>query len=228
MPSAIVASGFTDITAIAYSKARHVAVVSERSGRLTLLDLLRKEDGVYESRIVGEGYSSPTQLAIDDANGRIVIADADGLWSARAHLGEPEHSDCVRRRNPAKSARWARVAVRQPGSTCRPSWPARHASGALLARNAARLLGGGSFATTGRSHGCCDDPRRHVGAAAGQRRCGHGLPAGRLRAGDGAHRHPTTAALRRQTRNAQRRLGSPCRTQRTSGGRAAATARCAS
>ena len=83
MPSAIVASGFTDITAIAYSKARHVAVVSERSGRLTLLDLLRKEDGVYESRIVGEGYSSPTQLAIDDSTGRIVVADADGLWLAK-------------------------------------------------------------------------------------------------------------------------------------------------
>ncbi|BCT75245.1 hypothetical protein SCMU_10870 [Sinomonas cyclohexanicum] len=81
MAATTVASGFTNISAIAYSEARHVAVVAERSGQLTLLDLLRPDDdGFYETRTIGSGYASPTHLAIDGT--RIIVADDDGLWSA--------------------------------------------------------------------------------------------------------------------------------------------------
>ncbi len=83
MPSAVVANGFADISAIAASTSRNVAVVAERSGRLTLLDLLRQADGLYDTRVIGEGYDAPRHLAIDDARGTLVIADADGLWLAR-------------------------------------------------------------------------------------------------------------------------------------------------
>ena len=82
MSSTIVASGFIDVVAITHSKTRQVAVVAERAGRLTLLDLLRQVDGLYETRQIGDGYNHPTHLAIDDATGRIIVADADGLWRA--------------------------------------------------------------------------------------------------------------------------------------------------
>lgn len=82
MSSKIVASGFSNIVAIAHSSARDAAVIAERSGRLTLIDLLRTIDGQYESRPIGDGYNRPTHVAIDDSSGRLVVADADGLWLA--------------------------------------------------------------------------------------------------------------------------------------------------
>lgn len=83
MPSSTVAVGFTDIVGIAYSSRLKVAVVLERSGELTLLDLLRKEDGVYDSRVIGDGYVQPTHVAIDSLDKRVIVADANGLWSAK-------------------------------------------------------------------------------------------------------------------------------------------------
>jgi M6 family metalloprotease-like protein len=83
MASSTVAIGFADIVGIAYSSSRKVAVVAERSGRLTLLDLLREEDGLYESRVIGTGYDQPTHVAVDGTNSRVIVADADGLWQAK-------------------------------------------------------------------------------------------------------------------------------------------------
>ena len=88
MPSAVVANGFADISAIAASTSRNVAVVAERSGRLTLLDLLRQADGLYDTRVIGEGYDAPRHLAIDDARGTLVIADADGLGCPPPNSGQ--------------------------------------------------------------------------------------------------------------------------------------------
>ncbi|MET2010568.1 hypothetical protein ABXJ56_03395 [Microbacterium chocolatum] len=88
MASTVVAEGFTDIVALAHSPSRNIVVVAERSGRLTLLDLLREVDGMYESREIGAGYVEPTHLAIDSAKGRIVVADRDGLWLARLNRAD--------------------------------------------------------------------------------------------------------------------------------------------
>jgi len=93
MASAKVAVGFTDIVGITYSSARKVAVVAERSGKLTLLDLLREEDGLYESRVIGSGYVKPTHLAIDAASSRLIIADEDGLWQAK--LSDADRADAI-------------------------------------------------------------------------------------------------------------------------------------
>ncbi|QIG45214.1 hypothetical protein G5V58_22790 [Nocardioides anomalus] len=84
MADHVVATGFTDITAMVCVASRHVAVVAERSGRLTLLDLLRPDDeGVYDARVIGTGWSAPTHLALDATGKQLVVADADGLWLAQ-------------------------------------------------------------------------------------------------------------------------------------------------
>jgi M6 family metalloprotease-like protein len=83
MSAPTVATGFTKAVAITYSANRNVAVVGERGGRLTLLDLLRPIPGGYEQRLIGEGYADIDHLAYDDVSDRLVIADADGVWVAR-------------------------------------------------------------------------------------------------------------------------------------------------
>ena len=81
MELSVVSSGFTDITAIGFSSSRRVAVLAEKSGKLTLLDLLRQDDdGTYESRPIGSGYADPTNVVIN--GNQVIVADADGLWSA--------------------------------------------------------------------------------------------------------------------------------------------------
>ena len=83
MPAPTVATGFTNVTSIAYSANRDVAVIGERGGRLTLLDLLRPVAGGYEQRVVGEGYHDINHLSYDDTTDRLVLADVDGMWVAR-------------------------------------------------------------------------------------------------------------------------------------------------
>lgn len=88
MPAPTVATGFTNVTGIAYSANRDIAVVGERGGRLTLLDLLRPTPDGYEQRVIGEGYHEINHLAYDDTTDRLIIADADGVWVARVNLAD--------------------------------------------------------------------------------------------------------------------------------------------
>ncbi|KUI27911.1 hypothetical protein [Mycobacterium sp. GA-2829] len=93
MPAPTVATGFTNVTSIAYSAAREVAVVGERSGRLTLLDLLRPVPDGYEHRVIGEGYHDINHLTYDDATDRLLITDGDGTWVAR--LARADRTDAT-------------------------------------------------------------------------------------------------------------------------------------
>lgn len=75
-----VATGFSDVRAVAYAPARDLLVIAERNGDIRALDLLRMHAGLYEKRRLGSGYRDVIDIAVDDDAAALIVADADGLW----------------------------------------------------------------------------------------------------------------------------------------------------
>ncbi|SMH40524.1 M6 family metalloprotease domain-containing protein [Rathayibacter oskolensis] len=103
MPAQLVATDFTEIVGLDYSESRQVVVVLERSGRVSVVDLLREEDGLYETRSIGSGYTAPIGVAVHGPSRRVAVAAGDGLWLGRlsgadraAATGLPEPAGPVR------------------------------------------------------------------------------------------------------------------------------------
>jgi M6 family metalloprotease-like protein len=75
-----VAKNLNDLRAVAYATSRDLLVIAEHSGRILALDLLRMHNGLYEKRPLGDGYRDVIDIAVDDGNSALIVADADGLW----------------------------------------------------------------------------------------------------------------------------------------------------